>query len=87
MKKPPQSTSESQHPTNTSKVSCTIFESWPHSEASRLYTNTKIVVFVERRHAVRGSMHSWRMHGGKSSRLCWWRLSTALRGALGTFYK
>ena len=69
------------------EVSCTIFESWRHSEDSRLYTNTKIVVFVERRHAVRGLMHSWLMHGAKSSRSCWWRHSTALRGALGIFYK
>ena len=65
----------------------TISESWRHSEDSRLYTNTLIVVFVERTHAVRVLMHSWRMHGAKSSRSCWWRHSTALRGALGIFYK
>ena len=43
-------------PTSTLNHSCTIFESWRHSEDSRLCTNTKIVVFVERRHAVRVSM-------------------------------
>jgi hypothetical protein len=74
-------------PTSTSKVNFTIFESWLHSEDSRLHTNTPIVVFVERTHAVRVSMPSWRMHDGKSSPWCWWRHSTALQGALGIFYK
>ncbi len=74
-------------PDSTSKVNFTISESWPHSEASRLYTNTKIVVFVERTHAVRGLICSWRMRDGKSFLLCWSQHSTALRGALGIFYK
>ena len=39
-----------------------------YSAVSRLYTNMKIVVFAERRHAVRGSMHSWRMPGERNSR-------------------
>ena len=87
MKKRRRSTSESQRPTSTSNLSCTIFESWRLREASRLSTNTKIAVFVERRHAVRGLICSWRMREGKSFLSCWSRLSTALRGALGTFCK
>ena len=87
MKKTPRSTSESQRPTSTSNLSCTISESWRHSEDSRLYTNTKIGVFAERRLAVRVLMPSWRMRGGRSFLWCWSRLSTALRGALGTSCK
>lgn len=30
-------------PTSPSNLSCTIFESWRHSEDLRLYTNMKIV--------------------------------------------
>jgi hypothetical protein len=40
-------------PTSTSSLSCTISESWRRSEDSRLYANTKIGVFADRRHAVR----------------------------------
>ena len=54
---------------------------------SRLSTNTKIVVFVERRHAVRVLMPSWRMREGRSFPSCWSRLSTVSRGALGTSCK
>ena len=50
-------------------------------------TNTKIEVFVARRHAVRVSTPSWRMREGRSFPSCWSRLLTALRGALGTFCK
>jgi DNA invertase Pin-like site-specific DNA recombinase len=52
-----------------SNLSCTISENWRLSAASRLPTNTKIVVFAERRRGVPVSTRSWGTPGERSSSL------------------